>query len=70
MPARIFCFYLDGFRSMEIGKILWILILCKLFILFLVLKIFFFPRYLNRFDTASEKEDYVSKELVERALNH
>jgi len=44
------------------------LILVKLFILFVVLKIFFFPRYLNQFDTKAEKEDYVSKELIERAL--
>ena len=66
---RIFRFYLDGFKSMEIGKTLWVLILVKLFIMFVVLKIFFFPRYLNQFETKPEKEDYVSKELVERALN-
>ena len=66
---RIFRFYLEGFKSMDIGKTLWMLILIKLFILFFILKIFFFPRYLNRFDTRAEKEEYVSKELVERALN-
>jgi F0F1-type ATP synthase membrane subunit b/b' len=60
---------LEGFKSMDIGKTLWMLILIKLFILFFILKIFFFPRYLNRFDTRAEKEEYVSKELVERALN-
>jgi hypothetical protein len=67
--VRIFRFYLEGFKSMDIGKTLWMLILIKLFILFFVLKIFFFPRYLNQFDTRMEKEEYVSKELVERALN-
>ena len=66
----IFRFYYEGFKSMDIGKTLWALILIKLFILFVVLKIFFFPRYLNRFETASDKEDYVSKELIERAINH
>ena len=69
LPVRIFRFYLEGFRSMELGRTLWALILIKLFIMFVVLKIFFFPRYLNQFDTKLEKEDYVSKELVERALN-
>ena len=54
---------------MDIGKTLWMLILIKLFIMFFILKIFFFPRYLNQFDTKAEKEEYVSKELVERALN-
>jgi nitrogen fixation-related uncharacterized protein len=67
--VRIFRFYLDGFKSMQLGKTLWMLILIKLFIMFVILRIFFFPRYLNQFDTKSEKEDYVSKELVERALN-
>lgn len=70
LPARIFRFYLEGFRSMDLGRTLWAIILIKLFIMFIVLKIFFFPRYLNQFDTKSEKEDYVSKELVDRALNH
>lgn len=69
LPARIFRFYLEGFRSMDLGRTLWAIILIKLFIMFIVLKIFFFPRYLNQFDTKSEKEDYVSKELVDRALN-
>jgi hypothetical protein len=69
LPVRIFRFYLDGFRSMDIGRVLWALILIKLFIMFVVLKIFFFPRYLNRFDSEAEKEDYVSRELVDRALN-
>ena len=70
IPVRIFRFYYEGFRSMTLGKTLWLLILIKLFIVFVILKVFFFPRYLNQFDTTAEKENYVSKELVERALNH
>jgi len=69
VPVRIFRFYVDGFKSMNLGKTLWALILIKLFIMFVILKIFFFPRYLNQFDTKGEKEKYVSKELIERALN-
>jgi len=69
IPVRIFRFYLEGFRSMDLGRTLWLIILIKLFIMFVILKLFFFPRFLNRFDTASEKENYVSKELVDRALN-
>ena len=67
--TRIFRFYLEGFRSMDIGKTLWTIILIKLFIMFAVLRIFFFPRYLNRFDTTLEKENYISNELIDRALN-
>ncbi len=69
LPMRIFRFYIEGFRSMTWGRTLWILILIKLFVMFVILKIFFFPRYLNQFDTAEEKEHYVLEELVERALH-
>ena len=69
ISVRIIQFYVDGFKSMKLGKTLWALILIKLFIMFVILRIFFFPRYLNQFETKGEKEDYVSKELVERALN-
>ena len=69
VPIRIFRFYYDGFRAMTLGKTLWMLILVKVFIMFVILKIFFFPHYMNRFDTTAEKEDYISNELVERALN-
>ncbi len=69
LPMRIFRFYVEGFRSMTWGRTLWILILIKLFVMFVILKIFFFPRYLNQFDTAAEKEHYVSEELVERTLH-
>lgn len=35
---KIFRLYLDGFRSMTVGKTLWAIILVKLFILFAILK--------------------------------
>jgi len=68
LPVRIFEFYLEGFKSMEWGRMLWIIILVKLFIMFVILKIFFFPRFLNQFETVSEKQEYVSRELVDRAI--
>jgi hypothetical protein len=66
--VRIFRFYLEGFKAMTLGKTLWIIILIKLFIMFAILKVFFFPRFLNQFDTDTAKEKYVSQELVDRAL--
>lgn len=68
IPIRIYRFYLDGFRAMKLGKTLWLIILLKLFIMFFILKLFFFPRFLSQFDTKEEKEQYVSTELVERAV--
>lgn len=60
-------FYIDGFRQMTWGRTLWILILVKLFILFVVLRMIFFPRFLSRFDTEGERRQYVSEELIRRA---
>lgn len=57
---KVFYFYYDGFRSMTIGKQLWIIILIKLFIIFVLLKIFFFPDFLNvKFNNDKERGDYV-----------
>ena len=40
--VRVWRFYIDGFRSMTVGKTLWAIILVKLFVLFFILKLFFF----------------------------
>lgn len=68
MFLNIWKFYLDGFRSMTIGRTLWILILIKLFIMFVILKVFFFPDFLKG-KTAEEKQDYVGNELIIRSAN-
>ena len=44
---RIFYFYRDGFREMTIGRTLWAIILIKLFVMFFILKLFFFPSFLS-----------------------
>jgi hypothetical protein len=67
LPVRIFQFYSESFKSMEWGRELWVLVLVKLFIMFVILRLFFFPRFLGQFDTVSEKEEYVSNELIHRA---
>lgn len=47
------------------GKILWTVILVKLFVMFIVFKLFLMPNYLNsRFDSAEEKSDYVLEQLT------
>ena len=44
---NIWKFYRDGFSQMTLGKTLWMIILIKLFIMFFVLKLFFFPSFLG-----------------------
>ena len=71
---RIWSFYLEGFREMQLGKTLWLIILVKLFIMksltimFFILKLFFFPNYLGKFAGESAKEEHVSNELTGRAI--
>ena len=63
---RIFRFYYDGFRTMSWwGKRVWIIILIKLFIMFLILRIFFFPDFLKtNFSSDRERGDYVLEQLT------
>jgi uncharacterized membrane protein len=57
---KIIQFYIDGFRGMTLGRTLWVIILIKLFILFFVLKLFFFPNYLKKnFNTDKERSQNV-----------
>jgi len=62
--VRVFRFYYDGFRSMTLGKTLWTIILIKLFIMFGILKIFFFPSDLRKYKTPEEKSRYVIENLT------
>ena len=66
---NIWKFYRDGFSQMTLGKTLWMIILIKLFIMFFVLKLFFFPSFLVG-KTEKEKQNYVGTELIERAIDY
>jgi hypothetical protein len=47
------------------GRSLWAIILIKLFVMFVILKLFFFPNVLNRnFETDEERGDYVLEQLT------
>lgn len=61
--------YVDGFRSMTVGRKLWILIIAKLVLFFLVLKLFFFPDILStNFNTDEQRADAVRSALTTPAL--
>lgn len=64
--SRIFHLYYDGFRTMTLGKTLWAVILIKLAIIFLVLKLFFFPDFINTNAQNGDKAGFVSKEILSR----
>ncbi len=69
--SKIFLFYYEGFRSMTIGRTLWLIIIIKLVIMFAVLRLFFFPNFLSEKcgDDDTQKSEFVGVELIDRATN-
>ena len=62
---RIFTFYYKGFKSMTVGRTLWAIILIKLFVMFVILKIFFFPNFLkSNFDNDEDRSKHVIEQLT------
>jgi len=63
---NIFYLYVDGFRNMKTGKLLWKIIAFKFIVFILIMKVFFFPNYLNTtFTTDEEKSSHVIDNLIE-----
>ena len=63
---KVYDLYYDGFRSMRLGRTLWAIIFIKLIIIFVVLKLFFFPDFLKQ-NAKGDEAGYVATELTERA---
>jgi hypothetical protein len=63
---KIINFYIEGFREMTPrGKKLWVIILIKLFIMFAILKLFFFPDILKtNFKNDAERIQHIEKQLI------
>ncbi len=65
IPLKIWRFYMEGFRNMTLGKTLWAIILIKLFIMFFILRLFFFPNILQqKYDTDEERDNQVIENLI------
>lgn len=66
MIGKAFRFYYEGFRNMTWGRKLWRIILIKLFIMFAVLRLFFFPDLLKRdFDSDEERANHVLEQMTD-----
>jgi hypothetical protein len=64
---QIVSFYFDGFKNLSVtSRKLWIIIFVKLFIMFAILKLFFFPDFLKtKFKTNTERSNYVIEQLTQ-----
>ena len=63
---KIVRFYREGFADMpKWGKQVWLVILIKLFVMFVILKIFFFPNFLKtNFKNDAERSNHVLENLI------
>ena len=57
---KVWHLYYDGFRNMTIGRTLWTVILVKLFIMFFILRLFFFPNYIKQHAAEGKEADFVA----------
>lgn len=67
--VRAYRLYRDGFRGLTpTSKKLWLIIVLKLFIMFAVLRAFFFPNHVKEQarDQHIEKSEYVGDQLLDR----
>jgi hypothetical protein len=66
LPRRLFRFYYDGFMNMSSwGRKVWIILIIKLFIMFAILKIFFFPDLLQKnFLNDGQRSKYIIDNLT------
>jgi Domain of unknown function (DUF4492) len=69
---RLFLFYYNGFRNMSgWGRKVWVIILIKLFIMFAILKIFFFPDFLYKnWHSNKERTEHVLEQLTNSSDNN
>ena len=61
---RAFDLYYDGFRHMTLGKKLWAIIIIKLFIIFAILKVFFFPNYIKEHANKGQEAEFVATQML------
>jgi hypothetical protein len=59
-------FYIDGFKNMSgWGRKVWLIIIIKLFIIYAILKVFFFPDFLGKkYDNDTQRSEYVRNQIL------
>ncbi len=70
--TKIIYFYWDGFKSMTPNsKRLWLIIFIKLFIIFAILKVFFFPDILHtKYKTDPERIEHIENQIIQDYGQH
>ena len=66
---KIYDFYATGFRSMTVGRQLWLLIIVKVVILFAIIKVFSFPDELAENADGGDKGQTARREILSRGTD-
>jgi flagellar basal body-associated protein FliL len=62
MFKKILFFYIDGFKNLsDTGRKLWVIIIIKLVVIFVVLKVFFFPTITSKVKKEDLQDLYINQ---------
>ncbi|TLD97846.1 DUF4492 domain-containing protein [Helicobacter jaachi] len=61
---RAIMLYVDGFRNLKLGKVLWRVIIIKLLIIFALLKVFVYDKNLSHIGDEQAKSAFVMDNLT------
>ncbi len=61
---KVYDLYYDGFRNMRLGRTLWTIILIKLFVIFVILKVFFFPNFIKQHADEGGEAEFVATQVL------
>ncbi|NPA12343.1 MAG: DUF4492 domain-containing protein [Epsilonproteobacteria bacterium] len=65
MFKRILFFYIDGFKNLsDLGRKLWVIIIIKLVVIFVVIKAFFFPTLSSKVQSKEAQKELYIKQLT------
>jgi flagellar basal body-associated protein FliL len=65
MLKRILFFYIDGFKNLsDLGRKLWVIIIIKLVVIFVVIKAFFFPTLSSKVQSKEAQKELYIKQLT------
>lgn len=57
---RILFFYIDGFKNMSpLGQKLWVIIIIKLVVIFVIFRLLFFPTLDSKMDRQQQRQLYL-----------
>ncbi|WP_456488896.1 DUF4492 domain-containing protein [Caminibacter pacificus] len=65
MFKRILFFYIDGFKNLsDLGRKLWVIIIIKLVVIFVVIKAFFFPTLSSKIQSKTAQQELYIQQLT------